>query len=122
MNIIPYGLFEVYSNKKSTAQAGALVGPKEKDPKTILYLPNNGQSLYLGKGINLRGSIYMSQAGTRPSNLGFSNTQEKDFTLHYTLQESRSNLPELSHYVKEEINQLHLPEQWNENSFKFEKK
>lgn len=122
VNIIPYGLFEVYSNKKSTAQAVALVGSKEKDPKTILYLPNNGQSLYLGKGINLRGSIYMSQAGTRPSNLVFSSSQEKDFTLHYTLQESRSNLPVLSLSVKEEINRLLLPEQWNENAFQFEHK
>lgn len=115
----PFGLFEVVQTKAGQVPTVALLGMRERNAETILYLPNQGQNLYIGKEVDLIGAIQTAPAGLRTTHLGNNNKQNQTANLDFQLQQSQKQLPPLSAQLTGRIERLLDPQQWEQSAFSF---
>ena len=118
----PYGLFDVLLTKKEEVPTVAMIGPVAYDPKTVMYLPDQGQNLYVGKTVDIEGDLYTAKAGMRSTHLGKWHRQNPSPKRNYNLKISQDQLPQLSANVTERIAHLLNPQRWTQSAFPYDQK
>ena len=110
LKISPYGLFDLITTLKTTP-AAALVGPSSKDVSLSLYLPNRGNTLYVGEAVSLHGNLSISPAGIRPTHLKKESSISSG-VKQYQLFESDYDLPQIDSNTYHNLNKMVQFKQW----------
>lgn len=110
LKISRYGLFDLITTFNTTP-AAALVGPSSKDVFHSLYLPNRGNTLYVGEAVSLVGNLSISPAGLRPTHLKKESSISSG-ARQYQLFESDYDLPQIDSITYHNLNKMVQFKQW----------
>ena len=105
-----HGIFSVITNIEEETKSGAMIGYSPQYSNLALFLPDQGNTLYLGVNTPVRGEIHVSSSGIRPTSIGYGTEKGKQ---DYLLKKSSSNLPEIAPNLENQLDALLNPFLWN---------
>lgn len=104
-----HGIIPIITDNNQGVKSGAMIGHTPLYKNLAFFLPDLGNTLYLGINTPIHGAIYAPRNGIRSSLIG---QTKKRITQDYTLQKSASTLPRIKTSLTQQLDTLLNPILW----------